>query len=166
MRIYIAAAYERKNEMIIVAEKLKRAGHEVTSRWFFMDPNASWLEASVMDLADIDNSEILLSFTHPRGTGPSGGGRHVEFGYAMAKGKRLVIIGESENVFHDSKNVSIYKSLNSWLDQLAIPLQIAYYTETDSDKFLIVGTGDHTCTRYQLTDSLVSKLRRELNAAN
>lgn len=164
MRIYIAALYARKSEMVIMADKIKRAGHEVTSRWLTESEALDWSAASVMDLADIDNSDVLLSFTHPRGTMTSGGGRHVEFGYAMAKGKRLVIIGESENVFHDSKNVSIYKSLDSWLDQLAIPLQIVYYTE--GEKVLVVGTGDHTCTRYQLTDSLVSKLRRELNAAN
>jgi hypothetical protein len=43
-----------------------------------------------------------------------GGGRHVEFGYGMAKGKRLVLIGERENVFHDHPSVEVYPTLSAW----------------------------------------------------
>ena len=33
MRIYIAARYDRRFEMLGVAAALMRAGHDVTSRW-------------------------------------------------------------------------------------------------------------------------------------
>jgi len=33
------------------------------------------------------------------------GGRHVEFGYAMAKGKRLIVVGYRENLFHEHPSV-------------------------------------------------------------
>jgi hypothetical protein len=36
------------------------------------------------------------------------GGRHVEFGYAMALGKRLIVVGHRENLFHEHPTVEFY----------------------------------------------------------
>lgn len=39
------------------------------------------------------------------------GGRHVEFGYAMAKGKRLIVVGHRENLFHEHPAVEFFASM-------------------------------------------------------
>ena len=52
------------------------------------------------DWSDLLGSDICISFTEtPRNT-HSRGGRHVEFGAALALGKRCIIVGPRENVFH------------------------------------------------------------------
>jgi nucleoside 2-deoxyribosyltransferase len=61
----------------------------------------------------------VISFTFPRGTPSTGGGRHVEFGYALAKGKRVVVIGERENVFHHHPSVKLHASVDDWLRDTA-----------------------------------------------
>mgnify|MGYP001616147807 CR=1 FL=1 len=64
---------------------------------------------------DIDKADAVLSFTHPRGTMTTGGGRHVEFGYALAKGKKVALIGERENIFHDHPSVEVFSNINNWM---------------------------------------------------
>src|SRR5713226_6452736 len=116
MRIYIAARYSRRAEMAAQAGILRAAGHEVTSRWL-VEHNVEWTgghdpqweEISLGDIEDIDSAEVVISFTHPRGTPVTGGGRHVEFGYAYAKGKKLIIVGPRENVFHHLPGVEFYQ---------------------------------------------------------
>ena len=53
------------------------------------------------DAADLQDAEVVISFTEtPRSTyGTAVVGRHVEFGMALAWGKRLIVIGPRENVF-------------------------------------------------------------------
>jgi hypothetical protein len=86
-------------------------GHAVTSRWIDpaesasdectpeqmnADPESCAPHASV-DLADVSQSDALICFTEwPSSTG----GRHVEFGYALALGIRIVMIGPREHIFH------------------------------------------------------------------
>ena len=44
---------------------------------------------------------MLIAFSEePRAGGASRGGRHVEFGLALAWGKGVVVVGPRENVFH------------------------------------------------------------------
>jgi nucleoside 2-deoxyribosyltransferase len=59
------------------------------------------------DLADIDRADafILLSHSYCSEWGftlaqTSSGGRHVETGFALAKGKPVYVVGEAENIFH------------------------------------------------------------------
>ena len=52
------------------------------------------------DLEDINRADIVLSKTLNRGELFTGGGRHIEFGYAYAKGKDLINVGGYESVFH------------------------------------------------------------------
>jgi len=65
------------------------------------------------DLADINEANVVVSFTS--GTGAGKGGRHVEFGYGLAKNKRMVIVGPRENVFHAHKLVEQYNSLAEFI---------------------------------------------------
>ena len=108
MRVYLAAAYERHEEMRGVRDILMAFGHEITSRWIDraaeMPPGTvesmqtdpmRFAEAARIDLADLDNAETVLSFA-----GHGRGGRHTEFGFGLARGKYMIHVGAREHVFH------------------------------------------------------------------
>ena len=118
-KVYLAALFRRMNEMGKVADYLKEKGFEITSRWVYGgEATAGSNEAcALLDLEDVDNADAIISFTHARGTMTSGGGRHVEFGYALAKGKECVIIGPKENVFHHHPKVKQFNSIDEFLSQ-------------------------------------------------
>lgn len=106
MNIYLAAQFKEQPLMIQWAIFLKHHGHYITSRWLFHteeDLKNGLDEANLkakIDLDDIDASDYMISQTLSRGELFTGGGRHIEFGYALAKGKKLINVGGSENVFH------------------------------------------------------------------
>jgi hypothetical protein len=113
MRIYLAARYSRRRELCGYADQLRRLGHEVTSRWLdghheLLDREGLSTEAEAADRArfaaedwaDVMRADWCISFTEVPRSGNGRGGRHVEFGAALAAGKRAVIVGPRENVFH------------------------------------------------------------------
>lgn len=123
MRVYIAARYTRKEEMKEVRRKLSEIGIASTSNWLeephsattqltelTNEQNTEYAEA---DLRDIDRADHVLFFSEadltPRG------GRHVEFGYALAQGKRIHVVGPKENIFHYLPTVTNYDTLEAYL---------------------------------------------------
>lgn len=115
MRIYLAARYDRRWEMLGVAATLERAGHHVTSQWIEGgrgdDPA---IVPAIEDLIDLAGADCLVSFTEDSGHNvpwAARGGRHVEFGVAVATGKRLCIVGPRENIFHHLLSVEAYASV-------------------------------------------------------
>jgi hypothetical protein len=123
MKIYLAARYDRRWEMLGVASTLTRAGHDVTSRWIESgrgdDPA---IVPAVEDLVDLSHADCLVSFTEdPNRNVPwaARGGRHVEFGVALATAKRLCIVGPRENIFHHLLRVEVFRSVDELLDGLA-----------------------------------------------
>lgn len=108
MKIYIAGRYSRRDEFREVAKKLVSYGHEVTSRWLdeqidvahsMADLTPAYAaKAAAHDLSDIDDAVAILFFSEDALT--PRGGRHVEFGYALAQGKWIYVIGPKENIFH------------------------------------------------------------------
>lgn len=130
-KVYLAALYSRRAEMEGYANTLKSKGFEITARWVFGGEEGLTREQiALLDIEDVDKAEIVLSFTHPRGTQTSGGGRHVEFGYAYAKGKQIHIIGEQENVFHHLPNVGVYDSIDGWLAHMKFMESLLPYIAT------------------------------------
>lgn len=115
MKIYLAARYSRHPEMQGARDVLAALGHEVTSRWIDCHTDVSGDFASSFtpeqlniapdlcaplgrhDIEDVDAAQTVISFTD--GTGGKGG-RHVEFGYALARGKRMILVGPREHIFH------------------------------------------------------------------
>lgn len=111
MKIYLAAAYERNEEMRGVRDVLEAMGHTVTARWvdqhegevpeaigadsLAADPAAHYRYA-LIDLEDLREAETVISFTGA----PGRGGHHTEFGAALALEKQLILVGPRENVFH------------------------------------------------------------------
>jgi hypothetical protein len=128
IRIYLAARYSRNPEMRGVRDALVAAfGFGVTSRWIDLHPDVvgdftNSFEADVLnasphlcaplgqhDLDDLDAADWVVSFTGGGGKG----GRHVELGYALARGKRVFVVGPRENVFH---TLPVVEHFRSWVD--------------------------------------------------
>jgi hypothetical protein len=121
MRWYIAARFDRCNEMNGYAQQLRQSGHIVDCRWLQglhqIHPGAAEIESGGFsdtpdgipmiarpfaedDVQDIKAADGIILFSEPPSTYSKRGGRHVEFGLAMGLGKTLVVIGPRENVFH------------------------------------------------------------------
>jgi nucleoside 2-deoxyribosyltransferase len=105
MKIYIAAPFREQATVRRLAEELQLRGHECTSSWRFEEPTGDgsesaheekYIEAAGVDLADIDRTDMLVLLGGESRTG----GKHFETGYAVARGKHVVLIGAPENVFH------------------------------------------------------------------
>ena len=128
MLIYLAARYSRRDEVKGYAEHLKENGFSVDAGWLYGHQQESEIAKVVesatmtmpitarsfaeLDYYDLSKADVLISFTEsPRGTSSSRGGRHVEFGLALAWGKPLIIVGPRENVFHTLEQV---KQFDSW----------------------------------------------------
>jgi hypothetical protein len=125
-RIYLAARYSRREELCGYRAELEALGHTVTSRWLngshqisdlgvplgddgeaLFEGDANTERAARLrqhfateDISDVTNAQIVMSFTEVPRSGQSRGGRHVEFGVALALDKVLIVVGPRENVFH------------------------------------------------------------------
>lgn len=131
MNIYLAARYSRRVEMRDYMLQLENMGHKVTSRWL-------WTQHSITDddldraqkdeyvenlarryawedLTDVANSDLLILFTEKQRV-ESRGGRMVEFGYALASGKTVWVVGPDENVF--STLAANFKTWEKALDSI------------------------------------------------
>ena len=120
MRAYLAAPYAAREQIRGRARDLVTIGVDVTSTWLqeetvisagtvgaapAVDPMSA--DAHVeMDLDDVRRSDVLVLFTESAvDIDPElcrSGGRHVEFGMALALDKRVLVVGEAENIFHRS----------------------------------------------------------------
>ena len=122
MLIYLAARYSRLDELQGYADDLRAIGHKVEARWLKGDhqihEGADKVEAATVsvpiegrpfaldDYVDVCDADMLIAFSEePRAGGASRGGRHVEFGMALAWGKALAVVGPRENVFHTMPTV-------------------------------------------------------------
>ncbi len=95
---YIAAPYPLRDEAIALMKQLELQGIEVTSRWL-KAPDEMTNEAARNTLADVATADLLIAW-HPKGWNERGtGGRHVEFGYAVALHKPILLVGERTNIF-------------------------------------------------------------------
>lgn len=122
---YFAARYDRHAEMRQYRDELRaaRPHARVTSTW--IDPpegSEEDLPLDALDTApawgvaqlcyrDIARADTLVSFNGPVGRG----GRQIEYGYARALGKRIVLIGGRETVFHAEPGVAVYPSWSAFL---------------------------------------------------
>lgn len=139
---YLAARYGRRLELADYADQLRALGHQVTSRWLLGQHQADDLEVDtggdvhqVPELArrfaeegveDVTFADVIVAFSEPPHSWASRGGRHVEFGmvlgwvlagYTTLEGhsRRLVVIGQRENVFHCLREVAVFPDWLSFL---------------------------------------------------
>lgn len=123
--IYLASAYERRDEMRDVRNICNRAGHMVCSSWLDEDfsPEAAihtyplkelqWM--ALRDEQEICKAELLILYP-----GSTRGGSHVEFGIARGQGKRTIVVGEPTNIFHYLTNVEVYPTLEEALKHVQL----------------------------------------------
>ena len=123
MKIYIAARYKKRAELLQLSRKIAMHGHIITARW--LEGNHEHEEDVVCakhDFEDVGNSDVVISFTEEPRTSTRGG-RHVELGLALAWNKTCIIIGPREHVFHSLPGIlhlredQLITALNQ-LDQL------------------------------------------------
>lgn len=110
MKVYLAAQFHQKDEINEYATQLRAAGIFVTSSWLDepFAPNTQLGEVNETtrreyaqrDLLDIDEANLLVFFSIPDTQLFRRGGRHVEFGYALAKNIPILVVGPQENIFH------------------------------------------------------------------
>lgn len=99
MRVYIAAPFQERQQAQALMAKIEAAGISVTSSWLKQDDELSDQFAR-QDLKDVAYADALVAL-NPDGYADRGtGGRHVEFGYALALGKRIVLVGARTHIFH------------------------------------------------------------------
>lgn len=114
MKIYLASNYTRRLEMVERGRELEAAGHTITSSWIDghhdvpgreIDNGVSYTAEdqeirgwALEDVADLNKADCIIHFTGE--SGRARGGRHTEFGMALSVGKRCIVVGPRENVFH------------------------------------------------------------------
>lgn len=120
---YLAARFHRRPELEQYVPLFNKAGFDITARWVFGgEEGLLRSDISIMDLEDVKNADVMVLFTEEYGVPQSGGGRFVEFGYAMALGKECYVIGDYENVFMHDPSVKVYPTLGAFLrDQTKQP---------------------------------------------
>lgn len=104
--IYIAGSYGRRAELLEHKLDYMSKGGKCTSTW--LDKPESEAENNGLgkepatyafrDLDDILVADAIVLFAEPDGVNARGG-KHVEFGFALAHGKGCFVVGRKETVF-------------------------------------------------------------------
>lgn len=135
VRIYLASRYSRRLELCEYRNQLKELGFDVQSRWLdgkhqldnvgkpIGDDGEALVEEGECERAaklrsefaqddweDVNAAQIQINFTEPPRSSANRGGRHVEFGIALAKGARVIVVGYRENIFHWLPEVEFYET--------------------------------------------------------
>jgi nucleoside 2-deoxyribosyltransferase len=102
-KFYLAAKYDKRRELLPIATMLVLQGHELTGKWLNGSHDGTDVEAqskyAALDLQHIDECETFVLFNLPIGCPDASSGRHVEFGYALAMGKQVLIVGDGNSIF-------------------------------------------------------------------
>lgn len=129
LKVYLSSRWSRQAELRICRDQLVKAGIYVTSGWLDVDdpdngpaggaPSGEAARlAALEDVEDVLRASVLVAFSEDP-TSPFGrGGRHVEFGIALGTGKRIVVVGPRENVFHWHPDVWYFDTWPAALDSL------------------------------------------------
>lgn len=128
LRIYLAAQYGWRNQLKEYAAQLTAAGFVVTSSWLnerasptadLNDLTPRFLKHHAhIDVRDIQDADCLVLFTVEPTELTKRGGRHVEFGMGYALGKKLIVCGPRENIFHYLDGVKQFDTFQEVLTYL------------------------------------------------
>jgi hypothetical protein len=112
-KVYLSARFGRQEEMRAHAAALRKMGHTITSRWIDMAPGLT-AENALIDVFDVEGSDVMIHFSEPLGSANAGGGRYFELGMAYALKKsgrslhRVILVGDREIVFHHLPTIEAY----------------------------------------------------------
>jgi len=119
-QIYIAAPYPLKDEALLLRRSLLVAGFRVVARWLDEQEENSNRTARLC-LDDVDGADIVVALNPPAWANAGTGGRHVELGYALARNKRIVVIGPPTNVFHHHADIHTVDSVDQAMAIVSSP---------------------------------------------
>jgi nucleoside 2-deoxyribosyltransferase len=128
----MAGRVSKRHILQVWADDLEAKGFEVVSRWSMRNSDhvapgmksekaapSERVRFAREDLEDIDACDIMVCLMEePRND--SRGGRHVEFGYALARDKAIYIVGEKETVFHELPQVAAFTTWELCLNALTL----------------------------------------------
>jgi nucleoside 2-deoxyribosyltransferase len=83
--------------------------------WLQEPPNAEAGDRAVQDLRDIFQADTIVFIQDPVSLG-----KHVEFGYAVAKNKNIILIGDGTGcIFYMLPWVKIYPNVDDFITDLS-----------------------------------------------
>lgn len=120
-KIYVAASYPRKSEAVEVAFLLtNNRNNTIVSDWITMKEgyDSSDIEIIRYALRDFKQVKSCDVFVCLIGDDQSRGGSHTELGISLALEKRVILIGEFNQIFHWYPKCEQYKTINYFKDEL------------------------------------------------
>jgi hypothetical protein len=122
--VYIAASSQDAAKRL--RHELEQRGHVCTARWI-LDANfgrradeQAKMEAAVMDLEDVSAAKDGLILLSENEGVMVPGGKHVEMGFALAKGYPVYVIGRLENTLQYHPSVTGYATVEAFLASLGM----------------------------------------------
>ena len=127
MKFYLASRYDDRRQLCEIRERLLAQGHDVTARWLNgshelhegVEHAKDARRFAEEDLRDIERADAVVLFNNPASLESVRGGRHIEFGYALAQAKTLIIVGPRLSVFHYLPFVYQFDGWEALLDATA-----------------------------------------------
>lgn len=140
LKIYVGARFSLRSTVRSLSDFLENQGFEITEKWFLFEKEStgqissealkSNYKAAKADLYGIESADATIFLSENPLMLTRRGGRHVEFGYALALKKPIIVLGPKENVFHylsdrvthidsyDQNNPYIQFPLVKWLTEI------------------------------------------------
>lgn len=127
IKIYLASAFDQRWWVRIAESMLEAEGFEVLSTWQWIDEGAeatpdqerAWAE---VNLEAIHHADLVVLFVY----GHSAGGRWTEMGFALAEGKPVLVVGETDNVFCRLPQVQVVSEREWGPELLALAHRLAH----------------------------------------
>lgn len=112
--------------MLDLRRRFQTNGFKVTSGWLDVDftlerTNEQLGDEARKDLNDIESADVVILYNPISHQRKGTGGRHVEMGYAIAREKPIIVVGEvRENVFQYLSDVGFLAwEYNNHMNMLA-----------------------------------------------
>lgn len=116
--IYIAGPFKRREDLFLIREQLAQRHIESTSRWLdshlsdYDCPVSVLRQEALEDLLDIHRADAFLLVNPEEWVNEGRGGKHIEFGYALAKGRAMYVMGVASSIFHHHPNVKVIQDIS------------------------------------------------------
>lgn len=115
--VYVSAHFPDAAQADRVASILNRAGYLVVSTWHAGESDSTPAAAAARDFAQLDKADAVVLLSTPHRTT---GGKFVEAGYALGKGKPVFVLGTRENWMMHHPKVSVFATVEELLNTGAL----------------------------------------------
>ena len=121
MMLYLAAKFQHKQICLSLIKPLTRAGHIVIGRWLGGGhdqdvPDHLKHRYAEEDLDDIRLADAVVLLQLPVDDPEPSTGRLIEFGYALALSKKVIVVGKADCVFFHLPSVDRHPTIEAFLD--------------------------------------------------